>query len=300
MPVRHFEDTTDFFQIDSGDEIHIGGRRFSVTRNERERRFGIDDPKYWVKRVVDQETGAAKILKLAFFESFMTTIGGVQVNRFRNPKKEGDILDLVRGNPCFMQGTVLFDVKGNNVRALDIVDGPNLFVYLDSLNMGHEQYFHEVVPRVLIKLQVAFKAILLLHKNGFKHGDIRNDHLMVEKETGNFVWIDFDYDYETKENPFSLDIFGVGNILLYAIGKGIHTYSMISRDTALYGDLKTRIGPEDFSVLDRGRLVNLRKVYPYIPPLLNEILMHFSRGANVYYESVAEIIDNVDWYLMSL
>ncbi|EFK11481.1 conserved hypothetical protein [delta proteobacterium NaphS2] len=300
MPVRQFEDTTDFFRIDSGDEIHIGGRRFSVTRNERERRFGIDDPKYWVKRVVDQETGVVKILKLAFFESFITTLGSVRINRFRNPKKEGDILGLVKGLPHFMQGTVFYDSKGNNVRVLDIITGQNLFVYLDALNMAHEAYFHKVVPEILTRLQMAFEAIVFLHKNGFKHGDIRNDHLIVEKETGNLVWIDFDYDYETKENPFSLDIFGVGNILLYAIGKGIHTYSMISRDTCTYGDAKTRIGPEDFSILDKGRLVNLRKIYPYIPPLLNEILMHFSRGANVYYESVAEIIENVNWYLMSL
>ncbi len=300
MQVRQFEDTTDFFQIDSGDEILIEGKRFRVTRNERERRFGIDDPKYWVKRVVDEETGEVKILKLAFFESFVTTIGGVKINRFRNPKKEGDILDLARGHPHFMQGKVLHDTKGNNVRVLDIVKGPNLFVYLDALNMGHEKYFHTVVPRILHKLQEAFPAISFLHENGFKHGDIRNDHLIMEKGTDKFVWIDFDYDYETKENPFSLDIFGVGNILLYTIGKGIHTYSMISHDTRTYGDAKTRIGPEDFSILDKGRLVNLRKIYPYIPPLLNEILLHFSRGANVYFESVNEIIENVSWYLMSL
>ncbi len=300
MAVRQFEDTTDFFRIDSGDLISIAGRRFSVTRNEKERRFGIDDPKYWVKRVVDQETGEAKILKLSFFESFVTTIGNIPINRFRNPQKEGDILALVKGDPHFMQGEVLYDVMGNNVRVLDIVNGPNLFVYLDSLNMGHEKYFHEVVPSVLAKLQKAFRAIMFLHKNGFKHGDIRNDHLIVEKETENFVWIDFDYDYETKENPFSLDIFGVGNILLYTIGKGIHTYSMIAHDHGTYGDLENRVGQEDFSILDRGRLVNLRKIYPYIPPLLNEILMHFSRGANVYYESVGEIIENVNWYLLSL
>ena len=300
MTVRKFEDTTNFFQIDCGDEIHIGGRRFLVTRNERERRFGIDDPKYWVKRVVDQETGVTKIVKLAFFESFDTTIGGVKINRFRNPKKEGDILDLVKGNPYFMQGTAFHDIRGNNVRVLEIVKGPNLFVYLDSLNLGHEEYFHNIVPGILAKLLDAFKAILFLHKNGFKHGDIRNDHLIMEKETGNYVWIDFDYDYETKENPFSLDIFGVGNILLYAIGKGIHTYSLISRSPNVYGDVKNRVGPEDFSILDKGRLVNLQKIYPYIPPLLNEILLHFSRGANVYYDSVNEIIDNVNWYLLSL
>ncbi len=300
MTIRQFEDTTDFFQIDSGDEIHIGGRCFSVLRNERERRFAMDDPKYWVKRVVDRETGARMILKLTFFESFITTIGSVKINRFRNPKKEGDILNLVKGHPHFMQGTVFHDIKGNNVRALDIVNGPNLFVYLDSLNIGHEEYFHNIVPGILAKLLDAFKAILFLHQNGFKHGDIRNDHLIIEKETGNYVWIDFDYDYETKENPFSLDIFGVGNILLYAIGKGIHTYSMISHCPNVYGDAKNRINAEDYSILDKGRLVNLQKIYPYIPPLLNEILLHFSRGANVYYESINEIIDNVNWYLLSL
>ena len=298
--VRQFEDTTDFFRIDCGDEILIGGRRFSVTRNECERRFGIDDPKYWVKRVVDQETGARMILKLSFFESFETTIGSVKINRFRNPKKEGDILELVRGNPHFMQGTVFHDIKGNNVRALDIVNGPNLFVYLDSLRMDHEEYFHSMLPGILLKLLDAFNAILFLHKSGFKHGDIRNDHLIMQKETGIYVWIDFDYDYETKENPFSLDIFGVGNILLYAIGKGTHNYSMISHNPNMYKGVKAKVGPEDFSILDKGRLVNLRKIYPYIPPLLNEILLHFSMGADVYYESVNEIIDNVNWYLLSL
>ena len=228
MSVRRFEDTTDFFQIDTGDEIQIGNRRFCVTRNERERRFGIDDPKYWVKRVVDQQSGEIKILKLSFLESFVTTIGTVQINRFRNPKKEGDILELVRGHSHFMQGEVFYDIRGNNLRLLDIVKGPNLFVYLDSLNMGHEVYFHEVLPGILKKLLVSFEAISFLHEKGFKHGDIRNDHLIMEKGTDRYVWIDFDYDYETRENPFSLDIFGVGNILLYAIGKGIHTYAMIA------------------------------------------------------------------------
>ena len=34
------------------------------------------------------------------------------------------------------------------------------------------------------------------------------------------------YDFETSENPFSLDIFGLGNILIYAIGKGFHNAYM--------------------------------------------------------------------------
>jgi hypothetical protein len=46
---KQFTDTTDFFSIDSGDEILVGGKRFVVLGHERERRFGLEDPKFWVK-----------------------------------------------------------------------------------------------------------------------------------------------------------------------------------------------------------------------------------------------------------
>ena len=135
--------------------------------------------------------------------------------------------------------------------------------------------------------------------NGFKHGDVRNDHIIVERDTGNYVWIDFDYDYDTEENPFSLDILGLGNILLYAIGKGLHNLHMIRKNTHLYGDLIDRLEPGDFSILNRRRLMNLRKLYPYIPVTLNEILAHFSTGAEIYYESVDEIIEDLNRCLYS-
>ena len=35
-------------------------------------------------------------------------------------------------------------------------------------------------------------------------------------------------------------------------------------------------------------------MYPDIPSTLNDILMHFSRGANVYYEFVEEIIEDLN------
>ncbi len=295
-----FTDTTDFFAIDCGDEILVDGRRYTVSGHERERRFGVEDPKFWVKRAGDSETGEKKIIKLSYFESFETTFGGIKIRCFRSPDKEGNILELVNGHPYFMQGTSHKDPKGNNIRVLDIVRGKNLFVYIDSLRMDYETYFHTILPDILKKLVKAFDAIRFLHAHGYRHGDIRNDHIIIEHKTGNYVWIDFDYDYDAPENPFSLDIFGLGNILLCTVGKGFHNLYMIDSDVSTYGDLINRLDPGDFSMLDKWRLVNLRKLYPFIPKMLNDILMHFSKSADVYYEMTGEIIEDVTRCLYSV
>ena len=293
MSGRTITDTTEFCDIDYGDIIKIGDRRYAVLRNEQERRFGMDDPKFWVKRCKDLDTGEKKILKLTFLETFKITIGGVSIRCFRNPKKEEEILRLVNDHPYFMHGTAFRDEKGNNVRVLDIVPGRNFFSYIDSLSMGYEIYFNTLLPDILKKLVNAFEAIRFLHLNQYRHGDIRNDHIIVERDTGNYVWIDFDYDFDAAENPFSLDIFGMGNILLYAAGKGFHNLHMIVNDRMIYGDLLDRLDPGDFSLLDKWRLVNLQKLYPYFPTPLNDILMHFAAGASMYYETTDEIIEDL-------
>jgi hypothetical protein len=297
---RQFTDTTDFFAIDHGDEILIGGKRYVVTGFARETRFGLEDPKFWVKRAVDSATGERKFIKLTFFESFRTYIGGVKIRCFRNPDKEGKILELVKNHPSFMHGEAHLDAKGNVVRVLNVVHGPNFLNYMGRYKMNYEDYFQQVLPGILKKLVPAFEAIRYLHINGFKHGDIRNDHIIVSRDSGNYVWIDFDYDYETTENPFSLDIFGLGNILIYAIGKGFHNLQMIASDERSYGDLIDRIGPEDFSILEKWRFINLRKLYPTIPKMLNDILMHFSQGAHIYYEEVEELNEDLNRCLYSI
>ena len=297
---RQFTDTTDFFAIDYGDEILIGGKRYIVRGFARETRFGMEDPKFWVKRTVDAETGERKIIKLTFFESFVTQIGGVKIRCFRNPDKEGKILQLVKNHPSFMQGEPYLDAKGNVVRVLDVVRGPNFISYIDHFNMKYGDYFQQVLPGILKKIAGAMEAIRFLHINGFKHGDIRNDHIIINRDTGNYVWIDFDYDYEATENPFGLDIFGLGNILVYAIGKGFHNLPMLSSDRKFYGDLIDRVGPEDFSILNKWRFINLRKLYPRIPKSLNDILLHFSLGADVYYEFIEELIEDLNRCLYSI
>lgn len=297
---RSFTDTTDFTSIEYGDDIVLGNSRYTVTGLERERRFGIEDPKFWVKRAVNADTGERKIIKLSFFESFYTSFGGIKIRCFRDPEKEAEILKLVEGHESFMQGTSFYDEKGNNVRILDIVRGQNFFLYVDSLRMPHEKYFHEALPGILEKLVEAFRAIGFIHRHGFRHGDIRSDHLMVNHKGGNYVWIDFDYDYDAQENPFGLDIFGLGNILAYAVGKGYHDHYMISNDLYTYGKLRECLTPGDFSIIHKNRLLNLQKLYPYIPRMLNDITMHFSAGAAIFYELVDELIEDLNGYLLSL
>jgi len=297
---RQFTDTSDFFAIDYEDEILIGGKRYIVKGFARETRFGLDDPKFWVKRAVDSETGERKFIKLTFFESFETSIGGVKIRCFRNPDKEGKILELAKNHPSFMHGEAYLDAAGNIVRVMNVVRGSNFFNFVDRYKMKYEDYFQQVLPGILRKLVPAIEAIRFLHINGFKHGDIRNDHIIINRDNGTYVWIDFDYDYEATENPFGLDIFGLGNILLYAIGKGFHNLYMISNDQRFYGDLIDRIEPEDFSILDKWRFINLRKLYPIIPKMLNDILMHFAKGAHVYYEEVEELSEDLNRCLYSI
>ena len=294
MNERIITDTTNFFSIDYGDIIVTGNSKYRITGHERERRFGVEDPKFWVKRAVDLETGEKKIIKLSFFESFETKMGGVPITCFRNPDKEGDILELVKDHPGFMHGEVHRDSKENNMRIITPVKGTNFFVYLGSMNdIEHEEYFFGVLPYILRQVAKAFESIRFLHINGYRHGDIRNDHIIVEEDTGNYVWIDFDYDYSSPENPFSLDIFGMGNILLNAVGKGFHNLDMIRDNTEKYGDLINNIDDSDFSIFNKRRFMNLRKLYKYIPVPLNNMLAHFSRGAEVFYESTDEIIEDL-------
>jgi hypothetical protein len=131
-----------------------------------------------------------------------------------------------------------------------------------------------------------------LHEVHERHGDVRAGHVLVDQQTGLFRWIDFDYDFDYREVPFSLDILGAGDLIALIVGRGIIEAGRIEREPALAGMLD-RLTPDDLSVVNRGRLMNLGKAYPYIPESLNRILLHFSSGAEVFYESMAELIDDL-------
>jgi hypothetical protein len=47
------------------------------------------------------------------------------------------------------------------------------------------------------------------------------------------------------------------------------------------------------NIIFHNRVNNLRKIYPYIPQRLNRVLMHFSLGAEVYYEETHELLEDL-------
>ncbi len=289
---RLLTDTTEFMNIGYGDVIELDGTYFLVLRDEKERSFGVEDPKYWVKRCRELSTGDRKILKLVFFERFPVSLGTMEIECFRSPRKEARILDLVRGDGRFMQGYSRDDTAGNNIRVLDVVQGDLLSLAIDRLDADHKTYCFELLPDILEKFSEACRAIEFLHRHGENHGDIRRDHLWLEQGTGNYVWIDFDYTYEFQENPFGLDIFGLGNLLLFLVGKKFCTTFNIPRP-GFDGLANVSLETADFSLLFKNRLANLRKVYPYVPPALNNVLMHFSCTSEVFYFTIGELLEEL-------
>lgn len=288
-----FTDTTEFMKIESGDVIWIDGLHYLVIRDESERSFGIEDPKYWVKRCMVLESGDRKILKLVFHERFTLPLGDLNIECYRSPEKEARILDLVRGDMRFMQGITRRDPKGNPVRILDVVSGKRLDAHVAAIEADHKTYFFRDFPDILEKFMDSCRAINFLHENGEIHGDIRRDHLWIEHGTGLYRWIDFDYTYDFEENPFGLDLFGLGSLLIFLAGKGLYTMHILE-EKGVSMDRAADIEDGDFSLLYRNRIVNLRKLFPWIPAELNNILMHFSTSSEVFYESVDEFLYDLE------
>ncbi|MFO7913302.1 MAG: serine/threonine protein kinase [Desulfotignum sp.] len=287
-----YTDTSDFMRITGGDVIVLDQQHYLVLRDEVERSYGIEDPKYWVKRCRHLESGERRLLKLVFHEKFTLQMGELKILCYRSPRKEARILDLVRKDSRFMQGFSAEDEKGNNIRVLDIIKGKRLDNWIYELDLDHKTYFQTYLPEILKKFIVACQAIQYLHAKGEKHGDIRRDHLWVEHGSGDYVWIDFDYTFDFHENPFGLDIFGLGGLLLYIVGKGFYSPKEIKQMCGNDRDAPD-IKQEDFLLVFKNRLANLHKIFPYIPEELNRVLMHFSSGTRVYYESLDEFIDDL-------
>lgn len=289
-----WRDTSNFTSIDYGDIILVDNRYFLVTGYTREGRFGIDDqPKQWVPKVQDLETGESNILKLVFHETYKVRFGDLEVTCYRSPEKEARVLELVRGNPSFMQGYSVLDDADNLVRVLDVVPGNRMDKYLQKLGETHEEYFHEHLAGVLDRFLVSVRAIAYLHSHGLKHGDIRRDHIFVDWDEGHFLWIDFDYDFYLPERPYAMDLFGLGNVLLYIVGRQNFRGQDILRDPAMGERVYSSLQAEDMSLLAQDRVFNLRKIYPYVPEKLNDILLHFSLGTSVLYDTVEELHDDI-------
>lgn len=289
-----YGDTSDFTRIDYGDIIHVDNRYFLVVGYTREGRFGIDEqPKQWVPKVYDLESGERKILKLVFHETFTLQLGQLKVKCYRSPEKEGRVLDLVNGNQMFMQGYSTLDEAGNLVRILDIIRGRRLDTAIGRINASQETYMASHVEEILRRFLKSVEAIILLHKLGFKHGDIRRDHIIIDHEDGQYRWIDFDYDFYLPERPVALDLIGLGNILLYILGRRNFRPVDVLQDPQMGEKVLETLHVDDLSLLSQDRIFNLKKLYPALPKCFNDILLHFSAGTDVMYDSVSEFYDDL-------
>ncbi|MEJ2247352.1 MAG: hypothetical protein P8Y80_14940 [Acidobacteriota bacterium] len=289
-PPQIFEDTSSYMNIVSGSVVRIGGNDYYVITDARENRFGVDDqPKFWVKYALDLTTGMRKLIKLVFYEEFIVKMGLIRVRCKRSPRKEAEILDVVRDDPRFMQGLTLTDPVGNLVRVIDVISGSSLYHYLDDLDMAHEAYFFDLLPEIMRKVTVCIDALAALQQQGLHHGDVRSDHIWIEHGTGRFAWIDFDYEVSHTD----YDLWSMGNLIIRVIGKDTHRVRDIDRRPGDYPMCRESITPEDHVLLYNDRIANLRKLFPYVPRKLNDIAMRFSVGAKNFYKNFEELSEDM-------
>jgi tRNA A-37 threonylcarbamoyl transferase component Bud32 len=114
------------------------------------------------------------------------------------------------------------DVAGNLVRIIDFIPGLSLYEHLRREKMSHKEYDNQKLSKIMKSLIECIKAIAYLHKLGLHHGDIRADHIIIDKQTDTCVWIDFDYEV----SDLKYDLFCLGNVLQQAVGKGRHSLAV--------------------------------------------------------------------------
>jgi hypothetical protein len=294
-----YRDTSDFFRIEYGDIIILNETPYLVRHNAKEGRFGLDDEvKFWVKRAIDLLTGETKIIKLVFYENFIARIGGIEFECFRSPQKEARILDLVGGHANFMHGFSVRDDQSNVVRVLEMIYGKTIADHVRDLasRIDHQTYFYRHFPGLLGNYIECVEAIRFLHERGEKHGDIRRDHILMDRDTGRCRWIDFDYNFRHRENIYSYDLFGLGNVFTYLVGMGdVLIPSLKTANPQAYDELSDG----DTNIMFNNRVANLIKIFPYIPENLNRILMHFAKSANVHYDNTLQLLDDLNEFKSS-
>ncbi len=294
-------DTSEFMSIGAGDVLELGGAYYLVRGEEIEGRFGLDgEPKFWVKKAVDLSDGTAKVIKLVFHESFKMQLGTLLIDCFRSPQKESRILDKTRHDPYFMKGFTIQDRSGNLVRIIDKIQGTRFYDFINDLKEKHEAYFHKTFSNVFNNIVLCVEAIARLHRMEELHGDIRNDHIFINRGDKRYIWIDFDYTYEWSENRFGVDLYGLGNILLFTVGKGFHNVTDMSACGPPGLKMLSCLRQEDMSLFFKHRVANLQKLFPYIPDSINHVLLHFSQGAEVFYETSEELVHDLKVCQMDL
>jgi hypothetical protein len=77
---------------------------------------------------------------------------------------------------------------------------------------------------------------------------------------------------------------------MYIVGQG---YVLLHELKSRNHGVLSRLSDAELNIIFNNRVVNLKKVYPYIPDTLNRVLLHFSNGANWFYEQVGQLIHDL-------
>ena len=82
-----------------------------------------------------------------------------------------------------------------------------------------------------------------------------------------------------------------GNLLQFVIGKGLNPIGQIIQSDDFSQNVIDSLGPLDCGAYYTYRLMNLKKIYPYISPGLNEMLMRFSASSLRHYNQLWELME---------
>jgi hypothetical protein len=162
------------------------------------------------------------------------------------------------------------------------------------MEIDHEEYYHNHLASILKKLVGCFEAIQMLHEKDLYHGDIRNDHILIEEGSEEWRWIDFDLCQDVMFDPYmsftAFDVWSLGNVLQFAVGMGPSTFHGIRSSGRVSEELFSTLKQADASAFHHHRLMNLKKIYPYISEQLNAVMMRFSMGNEDYYWTMPELM----------
>ena len=300
--LRIIRDTTEFFNINYDDILILQDIPYFIRNCCKEGRFGIgEQDKYWVRRAIDLTSGQLKIIKMVYHENFTITVGDMSIDFVRSPRKEGRILHKVTGHPNFMQGITVNDNSGNIIRIIDFINGRSWHEIIPTLGRDHEDYYYNFLPKMLQDFIELILAIGFLHSHGEIHGDIRVDHIFRDKDNTLDKWIDFDYSYMMHgESHFGFDLFGILDILLYLSGRGHVTMQNVSTKMKEHDLKRLDLYESDLNLIVKGRIMNLKKIYPYISERLNKILLYASIGRDDFYDSTGQIAHDLQEVLVEI
>jgi len=226
-------------------------------------------------------------VKLVFEESFTTRVANEAFECMRSAAKEARILEVVRDHPSFMHGRAVADAAGNLVRIIEFIQGDTLLAYFGARGgLKHEEYTERLLPQMMAKAWHCFSGIAFLHTQGFCHGDIRNDHLILDDTDGRARWIDFDF----TRPSLTFDVWSLGNVLNCVVAKGFVTFHNLQLTRP---DLASKVDRSDASIFFPHRVMNVDKIYPWIPQRLVPILRRFAVAGTTRYERADQVVSDL-------